>query len=62
MPEFSIIIPVYNRPQEMMELLESLSKQSCKDFEVIVIEDGSSDKSDLIAEKYKEFFPCYLPL
>ena len=35
MPYFSIIIPVYNRPDEVNDLLESLSKQTYKDFEVI---------------------------
>ena len=51
---FSIIIPVYNRPQEIDELLESLTKQAFSDtFEVIIIEDGSSEKSDTIIEKYK---------
>lgn len=39
---FSVIIPVYNRPQEVKELLESLFHQNYKDFEVIVVEDGSS--------------------
>lgn len=38
---FSIIIPVYNRPQEIKELLGSLVQQDFKDFEVIVVEDGS---------------------
>jgi len=39
---FSIIVPVYNRPQEVEELLASLCKQTSKDFEVIIVEDGSS--------------------
>jgi glycosyltransferase involved in cell wall biosynthesis len=38
---FSVIIPVYNRPLEIRELLESLTHQSYKDFEVIIVEDGS---------------------
>lgn len=38
---FSIIIPVFNRPQEICELLESLSNQTYRDFEVIIVEDGS---------------------
>ncbi|WP_373523935.1 glycosyltransferase [Aquiflexum sp.] len=38
---FSVIIPVYNRPQEIKELLQSLANQSYKDFEVIIVEDGS---------------------
>jgi glycosyltransferase involved in cell wall biosynthesis len=51
---FSIVIPVYNRPQEIDELLLSLTKQSYqKSFEVIVVEDGSSKKSDELVEKYK---------
>jgi glycosyltransferase involved in cell wall biosynthesis len=51
---FSIIIPVYNRPIEIGELLESLTKQDFSDdFEVLIIEDGSTQKSDLIAENYK---------
>ena len=40
-PRFSIIVPVYNRPQEVEELLESLEKQTDKDFEIIIVEDGS---------------------
>jgi glycosyltransferase involved in cell wall biosynthesis len=38
---FSIIIPVYNRPQEVQELLESLTHQTSHDFEVVIVEDGS---------------------
>ncbi len=50
---FSFIIPVYNRPNEVEELLESLSKQTSKDFEVVIVEDGSDLKSDTVVEKYK---------
>ena len=39
---FSIVIPVYNRPDETAELLDSLTRQSVGDFEVLVVEDGSS--------------------
>ena len=52
MPFFSIIIHIYNRPDEVDELLESLSKQTYQDFEVLLIEDGSSVKCDLVAQKY----------
>ena len=41
---FSIIIPLFNRPQEIDELLESLTKQTVKNFDVIVVEDGSDVK------------------
>ena len=51
--KFSIIVPVYNRPQEIDELLESLIKQDFSDaFEVLVIEDGSTEKCNEIVEKY----------
>ena len=49
---FSIIIPVYNRPDEVAELLESLTKQIFKDFEVIVVEDGSSVLSEKVSRNY----------
>ena len=52
--QFSIIIPVYNRPQEVDELLESLCHQTFKDFEVVVVEDGSTEKCDTICDKYQE--------
>lgn len=42
MRSFSIIIPVFNRPDEVRELLLTLSNQTFKDFEVIIVEDGSS--------------------
>ena len=54
---FSIIIPVYNRPQEVDELLESLCQQTVKDFEVVVVEDGSSEKCDEVCEKYADRLP-----
>ena len=46
---FSIIIPLYNRPQEIKELLETLTLQTYKQFEVLVIEDGSFyDAADIV--------------
>ncbi|MFW6371932.1 MAG: glycosyltransferase, partial [Bacteroidota bacterium] len=50
--KFSIIIPLYNRPQELDELLDTLTRQTCKNFEVVIVEDGSTIKGDEIAEKY----------
>ena len=52
MYRYSIIIPVYNRPEELDELLESLSRQRFTDFEVLVIEDGSSRPAKHITEKW----------
>lgn len=51
--KFSLIVPVYNRPNEVEELLESLTKQTRKDFEVVIVEDGSDLKSDTIVDNYK---------
>ena len=51
---FSFIIPVFNRPDEVDELLESLTKQSVKDFEVLVVEDGSSATCEEVCRKYEE--------
>lgn len=50
----SLIIPVYNRPNEVEELLDSLSKQTYKTFEVVIVEDGSSIKCDEIVAKYSD--------
>lgn len=49
---FSIIIPVYNRPQEIDELLESLTRQTYQNFEVLIIEDGSENPCRAVVEKY----------
>jgi glycosyltransferase involved in cell wall biosynthesis len=47
---FSIIIPLYNRPQEIDELLATLSRQTYMQFEVLVIEDGSvNDAKDIVS-------------
>lgn len=53
-PRFSVVVPVYNRPHELDELLASLALQDYKNFEVIVIEDGSSVRSDIIVDRYRD--------
>ena len=50
---YSVVIPVYNRPDEVDELLQSLTKQHFKDFEVIVVEDGSSVSCLAVTKKYR---------
>ncbi|KAA6350518.1 Poly-beta-1 6-N-acetyl-D-glucosamine synthase [termite gut metagenome] len=49
---FSVIIPVFNRPTEIDELLQSLTQQSSNNFEVIVVEDGSTIPCKKITDKY----------
>ncbi len=49
--KYSVIVPVYNRPSEVSDLLESLENQSFRDFEVILVEDGSTVPCRNEAEK-----------
>ena len=49
---YSLIVPVYNRPDEVDELLESLCSQTLKDFEVIIVEDGSQKPCKDVCDKY----------
>ena len=51
--KYSLIIPVYNRPEEVDELLESLVAQQFADFEVLVVEDGSTLPCREVVEKYR---------
>ncbi|MDB5025429.1 MAG: glycosyltransferase [Mucilaginibacter sp.] len=51
---FSIIIPLYNRPQEIKELLETLTQQTYKQFEVLVIEDGSVNDAAKIVKNFAD--------
>lgn len=54
MPYFSIIVPVYNRVDEVRDLLDSLSQQTSMDFEVVIVEDGSSVRCDGVVKEYSE--------
>ncbi|MBQ8501169.1 MAG: glycosyltransferase [Bacteroides sp.] len=51
---YSIIVPVFNRPDEVDELLQSLYLQKYKDFEVVVVEDGSAIPCLKVVEKYQK--------
>lgn len=52
MPRFSVIIPVYNRPGEVDDLLASLAQQTVKNFEVVITEDGSTIPCKDVCDKY----------
>ena len=59
--ELSIIIPVYNRPQEVQELLESFEKQTyAKAYEIVIVEDGSTKSSKEVCESFKDLNINYL--
>ena len=51
---YSIIVPVFNRPDEVDELLQSLTTQTVKDFEVIIVEDGSAKPCADVVERYRD--------
>ena len=57
--KYSIIVPVFNRPDEVDELLESLSNQTHKDFEVIIVEDGSVKTCKDVCDKYADILVLY---
>lgn len=57
MERFSIIIPVYNRPDEVAELLESLTQQSYRNYEIIIVEDGSSVPCEAVVKAYADRLP-----
>ncbi|MBP3757321.1 MAG: glycosyltransferase [Prevotella sp.] len=52
--KYSIIVPVYNRPDEVDELLQSLCEQTLADFEVIIVEDGSQKDCKSVVERYTD--------
>ncbi|MBQ5724271.1 MAG: glycosyltransferase [Muribaculaceae bacterium] len=53
-PYFSIIVPVYNRIDEVSDLLESLTHQSDNDFEIVLVEDGSTEPCKAVADQYAD--------
>ena len=57
--KYSIIVPVYNRPDEVDELLRSLTEQTLHDFEVIIVEDGSNIRCEDVCAKYADVLTLY---
>lgn len=57
--KYSFIIPVYNRPDEVDELLDSLTRQTLRDFEVVVVEDGSSVPCKEVVDKYASYLAIH---
>jgi glycosyltransferase involved in cell wall biosynthesis len=50
--KFSVIIPLYNKAPYVRKALETVCTQTCRDYEIIVINDGSTDNSAIIAEEF----------
>lgn len=53
-PFLSVIIPLYNKEKDIVNTLKSLLKQTFTNFEVIVVNDGSTDKSAYLVEQFKD--------
>lgn len=48
----SVVIPIYNAEKYLYRCVESLLKQTRKDFEIVLVNDGSTDNSGMICNKY----------
>lgn len=51
---FSVIIPLYNKEKDIAKTLESLFSQSFSEFEVVIVNDGSTDKSEKAVKKFSD--------
>ena len=56
MPKFSVIVPLYNKAPFVRKALESIASQTYRDFELIVVDDGSTDNSAAICEEFFQTF------
>ena len=57
--KISVIIPVYNEEGEILDCLKSLGNQIYKDFEIIAIDDGSTDKTSQLLKDFKGVLPAF---
>lgn len=56
-PFFSVLVPVYNQEKYLPECIESVLNQTFKDFELILIDDGSTDSSGILCDQYAQEHP-----
>lgn len=58
MCEISVVVPVYNVEKYLERCLDSILEQTFIDYEIVLVEDGTEDKSGLICDRYAEKYPC----
>lgn len=56
-PFFSVLVPVYNQEKYLPECIESVLNQTFKDFELILVDDGSTDSSGMLCDQYAQEHP-----
>jgi glycosyltransferase involved in cell wall biosynthesis len=56
-PRYSVIVPVYNVANYLLKCLKSILAQKYSDFEIIIIDDGSTDSSPIICDEFQKKFP-----
>src|SRR5579871_3045640 len=52
MPRISVVIPTYNAAVSLSRAVQSVKAQTCRDFEIIIVDDGSDDETSSVAEKF----------
>lgn len=57
MPEISVIIPVFNTEKYIERCLESILAQGISNYEIIIVNDGSTDNSELVIKKFEKSYP-----
>lgn len=55
--KFSVLIPVYNTEKYLEECLQSVLNQTYQDFEIVIVDDGSTDNSGAICDKFQDAYP-----
>lgn len=60
MPKISIIVPVYNVEKYLEKCLDSLVNQTLRDIEIIIVNDGSTDNSQIIINSYLQQYPTLI--
>jgi len=60
MPFFSIIIPTYNRSEKLKNTITSVLNQTFEDFELLIMDDGSTDDTEDIVNSFNDSRIIYL--